>query len=177
MKPFFNLLIWGGVCILLAISINVLYNFFYPIKYREVIEKYSEKYNVEASLIASVVNVESGYKNNKTSSKGAIGLMQILPSTAEWIANKLGEEYEEDKLFESDCNIRYGSYYLSYLINYFGDENLAICAYNAGMGKVKQWLNNGDFFVDGKICEIPYWETKNYFRKIIKNKRYYKNKY
>jgi len=177
MKPFFNFFMLICVSILLVISLNILYNFFYPIKYREEIEKYSEKYDVEASLIASVINVESEYKIDRISQKGAIGLMQILPSTAEWIANKLGEEYIEDKLFESDCNIRYGSYYLSYLINYFGDENLAICAYNAGMGRVKSWLKSENFYVNGKICEIPYWETKNYYTKVIKNKRYYKNKY
>lgn len=104
--------------------------------------------------------------------------MQILPSTAEWVCKKTGQEFSENRLYDPYFNIQIGGYYVSYLINYFGDENLAICAYNAGMGNVKKWLSNVEFSSDGKNVEnIPYKETENYLKLVQKNKKIYKNKF
>ena len=70
-----------------------------------------------------------------------------------------------------------GSYYLSYLIKYFKDEKLGLCAYNAGLGVVKEWLKDERFSKDGVLEKIPYEETSNYYNRILKNYKYYKNKY
>ena len=104
--------------------------------------------------------------------------MQIMPSTAKWIAQKIGEDYSEEKLLNGEYNLKIGSWYLSYLIDYFNDEKLGICAYNAGQGNVSMWLKNEEYSQDGKtLKKIPFEETKNYLNKVYKNYKYYKNRY
>ena len=150
----------------------------HPIKYENIIETWSKEFSIPSYIIASVINVESSYDEKAVSSKGAVGLMQIMPSTAEWISKLLGKEYSDENLLEANFNIEIGTYYLSYLKNYFKSEELALCAYNAGQGNVKNWLNNTEYSQDGKtLIKIPFEETKNYLNKVYKNYHYYKNKY
>ena len=106
------------------------------------------------------------------SASGAVGLMQLIPSTAKWVANELNEEYSYESLFNSEINVRYGCFYLNYLFDKFSDMDCVICAYNAGETKVLDWIK------DGKIQEdkIDYTETKNYLRKVKGYYRFYKNK-
>lgn len=147
-------------------------------KYSDEIIEYSNEFEVTPALVASVINVESGYNDDATSQKGAKGLMQIMPSTGRWLAEKINEKYDEELLLNASFNIKLGTYYLSYLIEQFDDERVALCAYNAGQGNVKEWLKNEEYSSDGKtLKEIPYEETKNYINKIEKNYRYYKNRY
>ena len=147
-------------------------------KYKEEIESVANSYNIKSALVASVVNSESGFNENAISNKGACGIMQIMPTTAQWVANKIGEEYSEEKLFDVAYNLKIGSYYLSYLINYFQDEKLAICAYNAGQGNVSNWLTNEEYSTDGKsLKKIPFKETEEYLNKVYKNYNYYSRKY
>lgn len=147
-------------------------------KYSDEIYTYSKEYNVNPALVASIINVESGYNEKAVSSKGAEGLMQVLPSTGEWLAGKIKEEYYDGILLEGEFNIKIGTYYLGYLLEQFGDEKLAVCAYNAGQTNVKKWLANSDYSSDGKSLEkIPFLETENYLKKVNKNYHYYKNRY
>ena len=177
MKTFF-VVFWGiSASIFLMFLIGCFHGYFYPLKYEDEIAFYSLEYDINPTLVASVINVESGFNKDRVSSKGAMGLMQLMPKTAQWVATKLGESFEKDDLFDPKINIKYGAYYLSYLINYFSDENLAICAYNAGMGNVNEWLGSENFYVNRKISTIPFKETQNYYNKVLKNKRYYKNKF
>ena len=177
MKTFF-IVFWGvSASFLLMFLISCFYGYFYPIKYEQEIYSYSKDYGVNPDLVASVINVESGFNKDRVSNKGAIGLMQLMPKTAQWVAEKLGENYQKEYLFNPQTNIKYGTYYLSYLINYFSDENLAICAYNAGMGNVNEWLKTENFYGNKKILAVPFKETQNYYNKVLKNKRYYKNKF
>jgi len=164
--------------IVICFGFSCYYSYFYPLEYTDIIEINAREYNVEPELIASVINVESSYNKYSLSNKGAVGLMQILPSTAKWVCKRIGKEEEKIDLFEPSINIQIGSYYLSYLLNYFGSEDLAICAYNAGMGNVKKWLSIVDCSVDGKKLEnIPFKETDNYLKMVKKNKSIYKNKF
>ncbi len=177
MKSFF-ICLWSVLfVILLTFIINCFEGYLYPIKYSEEIKKYSEQNLISASLVASVINVESAYKKDCVSSKGAKGLMQIMPETAKWIAEKREMEFVEDKLFDIEYNIDFGCYYLSYLMRYFEDEDLAICAYNAGMGNVSKWLKDESLSENGKLVKIPFEETNTYLNKVKKNIRHYKNKY
>ena len=176
MKSFFISLWSVFFIILLIFFIGCFEGFFYPVKYEEIIKKNSDENGITSALVASIINVESGYDKNSISNKGAIGLMQILPETAQWIAEKKGEEYSYEKLFEEEINISYGCYYISYLIRYFGDQDLAICAYNAGMGNVTKWLKDESLSKDGKLIDIPFPETKNYLQKVQKNIKNYKNR-
>lgn len=172
---FFNLII---VSIILVYTTGCFYSYFYPLKYENEIIEVSDKYNVEPELIASMINVESSYREKIISNKGAVGLMQIMPKTAEWVAKKLNKKFSIEFLYNPKYNIEIGSYYLSYLINYFQDVNTGICAYNAGIGNVEKWLKDVEFSDNGKILKkIPFIETKKYLSRVIKNYHYYKNRF
>ena len=166
------------IAIILIYFVGCYYSYFYPMKYEKNINYFAEKYDINGAIIASVANVESNYNSSAVSSKGAVGVMQLMPSTAKWLAGKLGDEYQENKLWEAEYNLNLGSFYLAYLIDFFEDERLGICAYNAGQGNVSSWLNNKDYSKDGKTLEkIPFEETRIYLQKVLRNYNYYKNKY
>lgn len=164
------------ICLLLIIVfIYFFYNIKFPIKYKDQIAKYSKEYNLSASLVASVINSESSFNKNAVSKAGAIGLMQIIPSTAEYICDLLNEEFFIENLYNPEKNIKYGCFYLRYLKNKFVDEKTTLCAYNAGETIVFNWLKDKNISSDG-ICldgKIPFNVTKNYANNIIKNKKYY----
>ncbi len=178
MRTSFVLLSLSLCLVLLVYTVGCVFNYLYPMTYCQEISDYAQLYDVDSALVASVINTESGFNEKAVSSKGAVGLMQIMPSTAEWISKLLGKEYSDENLLEANFNIEIGTYYLSYLKNYFKSEELALCAYNAGQGNVKNWLNNTEYSQDGKtLIKIPFEETKNYLNKVYKNYHYYKNKY
>ena len=144
-------------------------------KYQEEVEAACESFSVDKAVVFSVINVESGFRKNAKSSKGAQGLMQIMPSTAAEMAKKCG--MQEFDLFDEKDNITLGTFYLSSLLNRFDDLTVALCAYNAGPAKVEAWLKNEEFSFDGKsLKKIPFSETKNYILKINKNLKYYSKK-
>ena len=154
--------------ILVAIFIIVIYLFLcfgaylYPVKYIEIIEKYSIEYAVDKSLIASVINIESKFNKNAVSNKGAKGLMQITDKTAIWLCELIGEEYSQEKMFDADFNIKLGTFYLSYLLNKFENLDTALASYNAGEGPVRFWLTSSDYSKDGvTIFNIPYEESQS----------------
>lgn len=161
--------------ILIVIAMTFfMYALFYPLKYQDYILTASLTYNVKPEVIASVINAESSFNSEAVSSKGAVGLMQVMPSTAEYLAQQLNLSTYD--LFEPEINIMLGSYYLSYLIDQFGDLKIAVCAYNAGPNRVRKWLNEQNIS-DKNINEfnIPYAETRNYLKKVLKNINFYQN--
>ena len=125
-----------------------------------------DRFSVTPSLVHAVIKVESGYRADAVSRAGAIGLMQLMPSTAEWCAKKVGAEFEKADLFDPKCNITLGVYYLSYLLNRFNDEETVIAAYNAGEGNVMLWKAQ-------KLTEIPFPETRRYVERVINAQRIY----
>ena len=146
----------------------------YPLKYEEEVSKYSKAYHVEAALARAVMREESKFNEQAVSSSGAIGLMQIMPDTGEWIAEQLNEDCGD--LHETDRNIRYGIWYLSELTAEFGGNKiLALAAYNAGRGTVWHWIEeyswNKDF---DDITAIPYGATRDYVKRVIKSCDKYK---
>lgn len=177
MKTFYFVMALVLSCFVLALCVTLVQNYFYPMSYRQEILSVSKESEVPPSLIASVTNVESSFRADSVSSRGAVGLMQLMPSTAEWICGKMKIEYDESKLVEPHYNLRIGAYYLSYLLGQFDDQTLALCAYNAGPTTVKSWLNNSDYSEGGKLKTIPFTETRNYITKVNKNLYFYKNKY
>ena len=171
----FSLLICA---VILTFCIGAFNAYFYPMTYSEDIVFLGKTYGVKSALIASVANVESNFKENAVSNKGAVGIMQLMPSTAQWLAGRMGENYSDERLLEGQFNLKIGSYYLAYLIDYFDNEKLGVCAYNAGQGNVSSWLKNTEYSTDGKtLRKIPFEETKNYLNKVYKNYNYYKNRY
>lgn len=178
MKYFFSVMSLVIVATVLAFTLSCVNGYFYPVKYKEEIISASDEFSLSPALIASVVNVESSYRENARSQKGAVGLMQLLPSTAKWLSDRLEETFDEAKLETPQYNIRLGSFYLSYLLNMFEDEKAAICAYNAGPSNVSAWLKNKEFSTDEKSLEkVPFPETEKYLNKVMKNFHQYLKRY
>lgn len=152
----------------------------YPKKYEEYVEKYSKEYNVDSLLIFSIIKAESNFNEKAMSSSGAKGLMQLMENTAEEISQNINEPLKSyDNLFNAETNIKIGTkYYADLLKNYNGNMLLALTAYNAGMGNVNQWIEDGIIKNDGSDIEnIPYKETNMYVRKIIRNYKMYSSIY
>ena len=178
MRISFSILILIIVSILLAYSLSCFYSYFYPMTYSEEIREISSQYDIDSALIASMVNAESSFKETALSSKGAVGLMQLMPSTAEWLAENMGLDYSEELLCTAEYNLQLGVYYVHYLMKVFQNDRVVLCAYNAGPTNVKNWLKNKEYSQDGKtLLKIPYNETEVYVNKVYKNYHYYKNKY
>ena len=157
----------------LGIATHLLWNLWnektHPVTYEEIVELYSEEYDVPKNLIFSVIKVESGFNPNAHSSAGAVGLMQMMPSTFEWLTGEehLGENLSSLCLTDPEVNIRYGTYYLRYLYLKFGNWDTSLAAYNGGEGNVTQWLENPEYSDgQGNLTYIPFEETRNYVKKV-----------
>ena len=162
-----NLLLALAVCLILALFGFLATISAYPVQYR----KQAALYHGDWRLVLSVIKAESNFNERATSAKGACGLMQILPDTAEFIAKK--NQIEGYDLYDGQDNIRLGCLYLQYLEGRFCNLKTVLAAYNAGEGTVSAWLKNEQYSLDGvTLIEIPYSETERYVKKIIK---YYEN--
>lgn len=176
-----SFIIWGIIgliSIIVIISIILFLYVIYPVKHKDLINKYAKIYKLNSSLVCSVINVESNFNKDAVSKVGAVGLMQIMPETAREIAGKLGvDDYVDEMLFAPDINIRFGCYYLSYLSNmYNGNLVNVVAAYNAGFNNVNEWLKNENYSNNGTITNPPFEETKNYLKKINKNLSVYEKR-
>ncbi|MCL2086378.1 MAG: lytic transglycosylase domain-containing protein [Oscillospiraceae bacterium] len=145
----------------------------YPLKFTELVEFNANEQNLDKYLIYAVINEESSFRANAESNVGARGLMQIMEDTFDWIKfRKSDSEAKFSDMYEPDKNIEYGAYYIRYLLNYFyGDLQLALCAYHAGPSSVDSWLANPEFSKDGiKLDKIPEAasDTAHYVDKVNK---------
>ena len=157
-----------------------IYSAFYPQKYAEQVEQYSSEFGVDEDLVYAVIKTESGFREDVESYAGAVGLMQLMPETFEWLQDELDGEirYTAEDLKNPSVNIRYGTYFLSYLLEYYGDEATACAAYNAGMSNVEEWLGDSRYSADGRtLTAIPYHETQDYVKKVQETKAKYKEIY
>ena len=167
------LIIFAFLCCAVSV-IFIIFNFvLFPKKYTQFVESYSKEYDVSPSLVYSIIRAETNFNPKAKSSVGAVGLMQILPTTASWIAGKLDfTDYSDSQLYSPETNIRFGCYYLSYLFSKFSDVDVVICAYNAGEGVVRRWLRGETTLDEDKI---EYAETREYLRKVKQGLKYYEN--
>ena len=150
----------------------------YVIEYSDVVEKYSREYDVDKYLIYALIKAESNFNEKAVSGKGAKGLMQLMDSTAEDIAKELDIDLDEDDILNPDININLGTKYISDLITRFDSVELALAAYNAGGGKVDTWIEDNTLKSDGSDIEnVPYSETNNYVRKILRDYKIYQELY
>lgn len=152
----------------------------YKKEYSEYVKKYSQEYEVDENLVYAVIKAESNFNPNAKSNKNAIGLMQIVESTAKEICKKvyiqLTDDELEEELIKPETNINLGTKYLSILIEKYQNIEIAITAYNAGIGTVDNWIEKGIIKSDGSDIEnIPYKETNNYVRKILRDYKIYNN--
>ena len=151
-----------------------------PLRHEDIIRQQANDKNLDPSLIAGVIYVESRFRD-QTSHAGAKGLMQIMPGTADYIAHKSGgTAFVQGDLAEPQINIAYGSWYMRYLLeHYHGNTVLALAAYNAGEGKVDEWwrsaADRGERF---RVADhIPFPETRDYVAKVLEARRAYRREY
>ena len=183
----FTLLIFVGVMVFFFVSDTnykgakgKVYSLLYRQQYGEQVEKYSKEFGVDEALVYAVTRTESGFRPEVESGAGAIGLMQLMPSTFDWLQESLDGEivYSTDSLYDPDINIRYGTYLLSILLKQYEKTETAIAAYNAGTTTVDGWLQDSSISPDGKtLVNIPYEETSNYVDRVMHAYDLYKKLY
>jgi soluble lytic murein transglycosylase len=151
-----------------------------PLRHEDIIRQQAADKGLDPALIAGVIYTESRFRD-QTSHAGAKGLMQLLPSTAHDIARKSGgTAFVQGDLANPQVNISYGSFYLRYLLQrYGGNEVLAIAAYNAGEGRVDQWIfdarHKGEAF--DRARHIPFPETRHYVQQVLDARSRYRSEY
>jgi peptidoglycan lytic transglycosylase len=144
-----------------------------PLQHEDIIRQQAAEKDVPADLIASVIYNESRFRD-QTSHAGARGLMQITPATAKLI-EKLsgGQTFKFEDLSDPDINIRYGTFYLRYLIQKFGDNDVAaLAAYNAGESNVVAWGGS-----NLRVGDIPFPETREYVENVLEKREEYARHY
>lgn len=168
---------------LLVVVLLVLYvdrawlgRWMYPIRYEQTIVEQALAHGVDPYLMAAIIRVESNFRNDKVSSKGAVGLMQLMPQTAQWIIRETnGDPADIDMLDDPELNIRYGAWYIRSLKRQFVEADMSkeqeialiAAAYNAGPGNVRKWL--GENLWDGTLAcanRIPFGETRHYIHRV-----------
>ncbi len=138
----------------------------YPLEYEHVIVGHARNYELDPALIAAVIYRESKFDPRAESRSGAIGLMQLLPATAEGIAlHTGGAGFVTADLYDPEINVRYGSFYLRRLLRKYGDERLALAAYNAGQRNVDEWRRRGR--------GIAFDETRHYVETVLEMREVY----
>ena len=178
-----------GATVLIILAISIAFGFVFdfvltkieysvypmPEEYTKSVNAYSNEFGVPKELIWAVIKTESGFDASAVSDAGAVGLMQLTEPTFNEISKqRLKEGLESGMRYDPDTNIRYGTYYLSYLYERYGNWDAALAAYNGGLGNVDEWIGE-----DGKLTldEIPFRETRNYVKKVNKSREKYEDLY
>jgi len=142
----------------------------YPLRYEHIVVGHAENYELEPQLVAAVIYQESKFDADAVSESGAVGLMQLLPETGQGIADRTGgNNWKPEDLHNPELNIRYGSWYLRHLLDKYGDEELALAAYNAGQANVDRWRDEGR--------GIQFAETRHYVERVQELKAIYADAY
>ena len=181
-----KILVCGLIILILIVFLIVLKNkiqrIFYPKLHEEFVSMYSDEYGVDENLVFAVIKAESNFQEDAVSHKDALGLMQIMKETAEDVARKYNIEIDfnnsEREILNVQNNIKIGTKYLAVLLEKYKNIEVAVAAYNAGIGTVDNWIEKGIIKSDGSDIEnIPYKETNNYVRKILRNYKIYQDLY
>jgi soluble lytic murein transglycosylase len=140
----------------------------YPLRYSEFVSVHAREHGLDPALVAAVIYQESKFRRDAKSSYGAIGLMQVTPSTAKGIALRTGgHAFRTDDLYNPEINIRYGTWYLDNLFKKYGDEQLVLAAYNAGQGNVDRWRAHNE--------PIQFAQTRAYVERVEDLKSIYRS--
>lgn len=149
----------------------------YPLSHADAIRAAARKNQLDPALVAAVIYEESRFRDDVSSHQGAVGLMQVLPSTAEDIARTTGGTgFVVTDLTDARVNILYGCYYLRQLLDHYdGSETAAVAAYNAGRSNVDAWLTT----TGGKLTTqaIPFSETRGYVVQVLALQKLYRRAY
>jgi soluble lytic murein transglycosylase len=142
----------------------------HPFRYQQIVLGHARNYRLDPALLAAVIYQESKFKADARSDRGAIGLMQLLPATAEGIAERTGgSKFRVADLLDPELNVRYGAWYLRHLLDKYGSERTALAAYNAGQRNVDGWRARG--------VGIQFQETKEFVDHVESLKHTYRHAY
>ncbi len=150
-----------------------------PLTHAGLIREQAQAKHLDPALIAAVIYAESKFEPHP-SSAGAQGLMQILPATAYYLAHLSGgSSFTASDLATPQVNVAYGSYYLRYLLDHYGgDELLAVAAYNGGLANVDSWVSKArEEGHELDAAAIPFPETREYVQRVLSAQRAYREKY
>jgi soluble lytic murein transglycosylase len=151
----------------------------YPVKYFELVEQYAKDHGVDPYVVVGLIRQESTFNPRARSRVGARGLMQIMPYTGRKLARAHRRRYRTQDLYNPEINIRYGTHYLKEVLDRFGGRlDYALASYNAGPHRVKAWTGM-DVTLDSEefIEEIPFTETRNYVKLVLRNEMLYRRLY
>lgn len=173
------------VALIVASAYSILHSrwfgkLLFPLPHQEIIFKEAQKHDLDPYLVSAVIYVESKFDSKALSASGAMGIMQIMPSTGKWVAEKLGlEGFQEEDLYDIETNITIGCWYLANLRQEFGNNLIImLAAYNGGRGNVKLWLQEERWTGEHSTIEqIPFPETKNYVVRVMAAYKEYKRLY
>jgi len=155
---------------------DILRELLFPTLYTDEVSSAAHEFNIEPSLLFAIIRQESRFNQRAVSPSNAIGLMQIIPSSGEWIAEKMGMRgFKPTSLYEARLNIRMGTWYLRYLTDKYGDMPTALAAYNWGPGSMSRWKEKfTPADIDWFFESIPKAETRRYVKNILLNYQVYK---
>jgi len=147
----------------------------YPLPFRELFSEYAKTYDLDEAWILGIVRQESRFITDARSSAGAAGLMQVMPSTARFVAQKNGlRRIDMRSVSEAKTNITLGTGYLRMVLDQLGSQVLASAAYNAGPSRARRWRDSGRPLEGAVYAEtIPFPETRDYVKKVMANAVFY----
>ena len=164
--------------LIVAVILGAIYSAYrlFPLKYLYEIRQSANEMGVDPFLVTALIKAESNFNVDAISRADAKGVMQLTDETAQFCAEKIGLELNEGDIYSPAINIRLGTFYLKRMLTLFdGDEALAVAAYNAGEGRVREWLKDPTLSTDGESLDyIPYEETRRHVEKIATYKKIYK---
>lgn len=171
-KKIFIFFMLAILAVFSILNIPFLEKVIYPYPNQAIIEKYAIQYGVDPLLVIAVIREESKFLPQSESHKGAKGLMQLMPSTAQSISESLGDKtYSDTDLLNPEKNIQYGTWYLASLKKLFSNNTtLVIAAYNGGRGHVQDWIKTGQINPNNiRLQDIPFKETQDYVGRVLKS--------
>lgn len=187
LKITLTIILFAVVFVAIIIGVKFAYDTYinssYPLKYEDEVSSASAEYNIPKELIYGVIKTESNFNPDAVSAADARGLMQLTQPTFEWLHTYYSDDdYDSsnaDLLFDPKINIKYGTLCLSVLLErYNNDLDTAICAYNAGLGNVDEWLTMSQYSADGKTLDsTPFGETNEYLKRVKNNRDKYAELY
>ena len=168
-----------GVLIVAPVFHDAVKEVVLPLRHEDIIRQQARDKHLDPALVAGIIYTESRFRD-QTSNAGAKGLMQLTPETAKFVEHLSGgSTFQVSDLSSPQVNIAYGTYYLRYLLDRYGDnEALALAAYNGGEGNVDRWVDaarqKGEAL---SIDAIPFGETRAYVRSVQSAARQYRSNY
>ena len=170
----------GGGVIMINYGYTRYFKAVYPIQYADEVQAAADEFGIDPHLIFAIIHTESDFNPDALSSADAKGLMQLTDDTYQWAVERenTGAAADPQNLFDPAVNIRYGVSVLTLLGEQFHNVDTILAAYNAGQGRVREWLADPDYSKDGTTLHtIPYPETADYVRRVQQARRYYQRLY